>query len=137
MRLLATFLMLVPLAAQQPATPVPQPAQPAAQPADSAPPAEAPPQTSGDNWLQGSLELGYRSIPNISGNFDAYRSVVDLGQGPKLLDADFTLLNPSKILFDRADVHATSWGGDPYNTLRVDIQKDKIYRLIGDYRNIA
>ena len=63
--------------------------------------------------------------------------MVNLGEGPKLLDADFTLLNPSKRFFDRADVHATSWGGDPYNTLRVDVQKDKLYRLMADYRNIA
>ncbi|MGD0300168.1 MAG: hypothetical protein ABSE86_24010 [Bryobacteraceae bacterium] len=139
MRLLATLLWLVPLAAQEPATPAPAPAKPADQAADqtAAPPPAPPSQPTGDNWLQGSIELGYRWIPSNDGNYDAYRSVVNLGQGPKLLDADFTLLNPSKILFDRADVHATSWGGDPYNTLRVDIQKDKIYRLIADYRNIA
>jgi len=153
MRLLAAFLLLLPLAGQQPATPAPEPAKPAtpatpatpalepAKPADQpapapAAPAPAPDEPSGDNWLQGSIEVGYRWIPNIDGNFNAYRSVVNLGQGPKLLDADFSLLNPSKILFDRADVHATSWGGDPYNTLRVDIQKDKIYRLMADYRNI-
>jgi hypothetical protein len=130
MRLLAAFLLLIPLAAQEAAKPTPDAAKPADQ---AAPP---PPEASGDNWLEGSIEVGYRWIPSMDGNFNAYRSVINLGEGPKLLDADFTLLNPSKILFDRADVHATSWGGDPYNTLRVDIQKDKFYRLFADYRNI-
>jgi hypothetical protein len=130
MRFLPAFLLLIPLTAQEPAKPAPDAAKSADQ---AAPP---PPEPSGDNWLQGSIEVGYRWIPNMDGNFNAYRSVVNLGEGPKLLDADFTLLNPSKLLFDRADVHATSWGGDPYNTLRVDIQKDKFYRLLADYRNI-
>jgi len=134
MKLWATLLLILPLAAQDPQ-------KPAQQPADQTPPAPAsapaPSTASSDNWLQGSIELGYRWIPNIDGSRDTYRSVVNLGQGPKLLDADFTLFNPSKILFDRADVHATSWGGDPYNTLRVDIQKENWYRLIADYRNIA
>lgn len=135
MKFLAAFLLLIPLAAQETAKPAPDAAKPADQSAPA--PAPAPPDASGDNWLQGSIEVGYRWIPGMDGNFNAYRSVVNLGEGPKLLDADFTLLNPSKLLFDRADVHATSWGGDPYNTLRVDIQKDKYYRLLADYRNIA
>ena len=132
MRILAVFLLLIPVAAQEAAKPAPD----SAKPADQAAPAPPAPEPAGDNWLQGSIEVGYRWIPDIDGNFNAYRSVVNLGEGPKLLDADFTLLNPSKILFDRADVHATSWGGDPYNTLRVDIQKAKLYRLIADYRNM-
>ncbi|HLK17802.1 MAG TPA: hypothetical protein VKT81_02565 [Bryobacteraceae bacterium] len=131
MRLLTAFLFLIPLAAQDPVKPAADSAKPADQPAPAAP------EAAGDNWLQGSIELGYRWIPDLNGNLDAYRSVVNLGEGPKLLDADFTLFNPSKRLFDRADVHATSWGGDPYNTLRVEIQKEKIYRLLADYRNIA
>jgi hypothetical protein len=141
MKLLAAFLLLIPLAAQEAVKPAPDAAKPADQAAPAppapAPPTAAPPDASGDNWLEGSIEVGYRWIPGMDGNFNAYRSVVNLGEGPKLLDADFTLLNPSKLLFDRADVHATSWGGDPYNTLRVDIQKDKLYRLMADYRNIA
>ena len=48
----------------------------------------------------------------------------------------FTILNPSKRFFDRADFHASSWG-DPYNTLRADVEKDGLYRLTVDYRNIA
>jgi len=133
MRYVAAALIIVSLAAQD----APKPAEPAtaAPTAPAAPAATAKP--AGESWIEGSLEVGYRWIPNISGNFDAYRSVVNLGEGPKRLDADFTLRDPKKRVFDRADVHATSWGGDPYNTLRVDIQKDAWYRLTADYRNIA
>lgn len=111
-------------AAQEPAKPADQPAAPAAAPA-------------GESWFKGSLNLGYRWIPNIDGSRNTYRSVVNLGEGLRLLDADFTLLDPKKRLFDRADVHASSWGGDPYNTLRVDMQREGWYRLTADYRNIA
>src|SRR5271163_4953505 len=103
MRYLATFLLLVPLIAQEPAKP---PDQTAATPAPAAPP--APP---GENWFKGSFEAGYRWIPDIDGNFNAYRSVVNLGEGLKLFDADFTLRDPSKRFFDRADIRATGWGG--------------------------
>lgn len=162
MKLLAIFVLILPLCAQEPAKPggdqakpatesstqaadsqskppqeAEKPAQEAPKPAEQAAPAAPPAAPAGEGWLQGSFEVGYRWIPNISGNFNAYRSVVNLGEGPKLLDADFTLLDPSKRLFDRADVHATSWGGDPYNTLRVDIFKNGLYRLTADYRNIA
>lgn len=152
MKLLATLVFLIPLCAQEPPKPATdatapasdagKPAQdapkPAQEPAKPAEPAAAPPAApAGEGWLTGSIELGYRWIPNIDGNRNAYRSVVNLGEGPRLLDADFTLMDPKKRLFDRADVHATSWGGDPYNTLRVDIQRGGAYRLTADYRNIA
>ncbi len=120
-------------AAQQAPASQTQTAQAPAAPAPATPPAPA---AATDNWLQGSIQLGYRWIPNIDGSYDAYRSVINLGQGPKLMDADFTLLNPSKRFFDRADIHASSWG-DPYNTLRADVEKDGLYRLTVDYRNIA
>lgn len=153
MKILASLVLLIPLWAQdasQPADPQSsaaapaaaqdqsKPAQDAAQqaPAAQAPAAPPSPTAATDNWLQGSIQLGYRWIPNINGSFDTYRSVINLGQGPKLLDADFTLLNPSKRFFDRADIHASSWG-DPYNTLRADVEKDGLYRLTVDYRNIA
>lgn len=131
MKPLAILLLLVPLCAQEPAKPAQEPGKPAEQ---AAPETPAPPT---EGWLEGSFEVGYRWIPNIAGNRNAYRSVVNLGEGPKLLDADFTLLNPSKRFFDRAAVQATSWGGDPYNTLRVDIQRGGLYRLTADYRNVA
>lgn len=122
------------------ATPAPAAQATSASAAQATPsPAAIPPppaKPAGEDWLQGSIQLGYRWVPNIDGSFDTYRSVVNLGQGPKLMDADFTLLNPSHRFFDRADVHASSWG-DPYNTLRVDISKNDAYRFTVDYRNIA
>jgi hypothetical protein len=109
--------------------PAAQESTPAAQ-TTSAPAAQKP---SSDNWFQGSIQFGYRWIPNINGSDATYRSVINLGQGPKLLDANVTILNPSKRFFDRADIQTSSWG-DPYNTLRADVQKDGVYRLTVDYR---
>jgi hypothetical protein len=96
-------------------------------------PADAP----ADNVVSGSIELGYRFIPNISGSLNAYRSVVDLGEGPRIIGADFTVRDPTHRFFDEVDVHASGWGGDPYSTLRVDARKNGLYRLTVDYRNIA
>src|SRR6185503_11044578 len=85
----------------------------------------------------GSIELGYRWNTGIAGNFDAYRSVVNLGEGPKLLGADFTLLDPNKRLFDRIEARGSHWGDDPYSSLHVNARKARRYDLNVDYRNIA
>jgi hypothetical protein len=143
MRILATLIFLLPLCGQDQQSPPPDPAPQAAseskadqaKPAAAAAPAPAP--AAGEGWLTGSIEIGYRVIPNIDGSFNTYRSVVNLGEGPKLFNADFTLRDPKHRLFDRADVHASDFGGDPYSTLRVDVIKEKLYRLTADYRNIA
>jgi hypothetical protein len=90
-----------------------------------------------DNVVTGSIEVGYRWVPNISGSFNTYRSVVDLGEGPRLIGADFTIIDPTHRFFDQLDVHASGWGGDPYTTLRVEVRKAGFYRLTADYRDIA
>jgi hypothetical protein len=83
------------------------------------------------------VDFGYRWLTDIRGNFDEYRSVVDLGSGPKLFGLDFTIVDPKKRLFDRLDVRAYGWGGDPYTTAHLDVRKQGIYDLTFDYRNIA
>src|SRR5580692_12376565 len=98
-------------------------------------------QAANDNWLSGYIDLGYRWVTGVGGSFDTYRSVVDLGSGPKLLGLDFTILNTflpvGKRFFDRIDVRASDIGDDPYETMHVDIRKNKLYNFSGDYRNIA
>ncbi len=69
---------------------------------------------------------------------DTYRSLVDLGSGPKLLGADFTITDPKMPLVRPTSMFApTSWGDDPYGTLHVDASKSRIYDLRADYRDIA
>lgn len=88
-------------------------------------------------WLTGSLDAGYRRRTGIGGSANTYRSVVDLGTGLRLLGADFTLSDPKKRSFDRLDLQAAGWGGDPWRTLHVNARKSRLYDFTGDYRNIA
>jgi hypothetical protein len=123
-RLSALLLIVVPLAAQ---TPDPQPAA-----------AETPsPVPSGESWLTGSIDVGYRWRTDVGGSFDTYRSIVNLGSGPKLLGADFTLTDPTHRAFDQIRVRANSWGDDPYQTVHLDARKSKLYDFSADYRDIA
>ena len=123
----ALLLIVVPLAAQ---TPDPQPPQPSA--------AETPsPVPSAESWLTGSFDVGYRWRTDVGGSFDTYRSIVNLGSGPKVLGADFTLTDPRHRAFDQVRVRAYSWGGDPYQTVHLDAKKSKLYDFSADYRDIA
>jgi hypothetical protein len=132
MRYLLALILIVPALAQQPEQPAKPDAQAAAAPAKTESP--APPAT--EDWLTGSVDFGYRWVTD-AGNFQAYRSVVNLGEGPKLTGLDFTILDPKKRLFDRLDARANGWGGDPYSTAHVDARKLGVYDFSFDYRNIA
>jgi hypothetical protein len=123
--LLALFLAL-PLAAQQPASP----------PAAEEKKAEAPAPAAEQN-VTGSIEFGYRVRGQVRGREDTYRSLVDLAEGPRLFDADFSMQNPSRRVFDRIDLSAAGWGGEPHSRVRVDARKSGAYRLLTDYRNLA
>jgi hypothetical protein len=149
MRFLLALILLAPAFAQQP----PAQANPPAKPEEKA--AEAPTKTetkaeekpadksaespapSTESWINGSVDFGYRWLTDVKGNFQQYRSVVNLGEGPKLFGVDLTIQDPKKRLFDRIDARAYGWGGDPYSTAHLDMRKAKVYDLNFDYRNIA
>jgi hypothetical protein len=119
MRVLFIFVIAsLPLWAQTAATPAP---------------AAAP----GDDWLTGSVDLGYRWQTGVGGSVDTYRSIVDLGSGPKLVGADFTIADPKHRLFDQIDARAYSWGDEPYESLHIDVKKKKLYNFNFDFRDMA
>jgi hypothetical protein len=152
MRFLLALILLAPAFAQQspaqanpPAKPEEKAAEataqtetkaekPADKPADK--PAESP-APSTESWIDGSVDFGYRWLTNVNGNFQQYRSIVNLGEGPKLFGVDLTIQDPKRRLFDRLDARAYGWGGDPYSTAHVNMRRAKIYDLNFDYRNIA
>ena len=87
--------------------------------------------------LSGWIDFGYRWRTGVNGSLETYRSIVNLGSGPKLFGADFTLIDPKKRLFDTLHVLASGWGGDPYGTFHLDVSKAKRYRFDASYRDLA
>jgi len=91
--------------------------------------------------VSGYIDLGYRWQTGVHGSDATYRSIVDLGSGPKLFGADFTILNTvlpaGSRFFDRINIRLTDIGDEPYETYHLDISKAKLYTFTGDYRNIA
>jgi hypothetical protein len=98
------------------------------------PPPPPPPET---DWFSGYVDFGYRWVTGPGGNFQEYRSVVNLGDGPKLFGADFTIQDPKKRLFDVLTVRGIGWGDDPYTTAYVGARKQKLYDFRFDYRSFA
>jgi len=155
MRLLLALILMVPAFGQQsPPTAEPQapaqstqaqpnpPQEPAKTDDQSAKPkaddtSATNPAPSTEQWFTGSIDFGYRWLPSQAGNNDEYRSVVDLGHGPRLLGTEFTIIDPKKRLFDRIDARAYGWGGDPYSTAWLSAKKSGAYDLTIDYRDIA
>jgi hypothetical protein len=123
---LAFVLIVVPLVAQTPEPPAPQQT-----------PETPSPVPSGESWLTGSIDVGYRWRTDVGGSFNTYRSIVNLGSGPKLLGTDFTLTDPHNRGFDQIRVRANSWGDEPYQTLHLDAKKSKLYDFSADYRDMA
>jgi hypothetical protein len=122
-----------------------QEAQPPAAAAKSATPADQKaaestgesPVPATERLLTGSFDVGYRWRTGPAGNENVYRSLVDLGEGPKFLNADFSIFDPKRRWFDQIDTRAANWGDDPYTTLNVAAHKSRVYDFVSSYRNLA
>ena len=89
-----------------------------------------------DAW-SGAADVRSRWVSDITGSSQAYRSVVNLGEGPRLFEGDLRFERPGSRWADSASLMMTSWGGDPYNTAHFTARKRNLYELRFDYRNIA
>lgn len=102
-------------------------------PADAA--AESPAPATERN-LSGTIDVGARWLSGVSGDFRSYRSVVNLGEGPKLFGVEANYLNPDAKLMNRFSLAARNWGGDPFTTLHLSAERTRWWRLAADYRSL-
>lgn len=132
---------LLPLVAQEPAKPAePATNQEAQKPEEKKAEetkSEAAAATASDRTVTGSIDVGYRWVSDVGGNMDAYRTAVNLGEGPKVFNFDFSILNPSGKWYDKIRLFGNNWGGEPNSASRLDMSKQRVYDLSIDYRNIA
>jgi hypothetical protein len=133
MKALLLILGALPLLAQ-PAATTPAPATAPAATTTTDAPSPAP---STEPVLTGWIDLGYRWGTGIGGSLDTYRSIINLGSGPKFLGADFTLADPKHKWFDTIQVRADSWGDEPSSSVHVEAKKSGAYDFNADYRDFA
>ncbi|MBI4474128.1 MAG: hypothetical protein HY646_15770, partial [Acidobacteria bacterium] len=132
--LLCVMLAAIPGWAQTPEKQKPEEKSEAQQPAKTA-------DREGFKWglMEGrsEIEIGYRWISQ-AGNRDMYRSMINLGEGPKVLRSSLSLRSNygSGTLFDRLDLSIDNWGGDPYNTMRLSFSRMDLYEFRATYRNL-
>jgi hypothetical protein len=139
-----TLGIALPLVAQPPTAPPPaaqQPAPAAPAPQQSSPTATAgagpaSPVPSSESWLSGYLEASYRWRSDVGGSFETYRSIVNLGSGPKLIGTDFTILDRKKRFFDRVRVRGYDWD-DPWARFHLFAEKQTLYEFNAEYRRLT
>ena len=136
--LLAPLLCAQETASPKPAkeTASPEPAQETASPEPTKEPPPPAPVFGMDTT--GTLDVGYRWNVGLRGSEDLYRSLVNLGEGPRLLGANLTMNSPlgTGKYIDRLQLNASAWGGDPYSTLRLFAEKSGAYQFSFDYRKV-
>ncbi|MBI4890702.1 MAG: hypothetical protein HY821_08755 [Acidobacteria bacterium] len=86
--------------------------------------------------LSGYVDIGARWV-GWGGDYNTYRSVVNLRQGTRLIGSDVALTPKDSKLLDSLRLQMFNWGGDPYNTARITADKRGKYRYVGNYSNIA
>jgi hypothetical protein len=137
MKTILFILGSLPLLAQQPAAPVTPPAAPATPTPPATTSAAAPPVPSTEPVITGWIDLGYRWDTGVAGSLATYRSIINLGSGPKLLGTDFTLADPKHRFFDVIQVRADSWGDEPSSSVHLEARKSGVYDFNADYRDFA
>jgi opacity protein-like surface antigen len=85
--------------------------------------------------LYGKFLFGYRFV-DTSGTVERYKQDINLDDGLRLFN--FSLqITPNETfqnLFDRIDINMYNFGGDPYETFRLAIQKSGKYKFQYDRR---
>ncbi len=91
-----------------------------------------------DRQFSGSFMLGYRLV-DTDGVFTKYKEDINLEKGPRLFhfNLHFVPTGDLKKLFDTMDVRLYNFGGDPFESFGIDVQKYGTYKFQFDRRKSA
>ena len=91
-----------------------------------------------DNQFTGSFMLGYRMV-DTDGVFTKYREDINLEKGPRLFhfNLHFAPSGDLEKLFDTMDVRVYNFGGDPFESFGIEVQKYRTYKFQFDRRKSA
>jgi hypothetical protein len=81
----------------------------------------------------------WRSLRGSEAREDLYRTQLDLGEGPKVFSGEFFFApaEGANTLLDRLQINVSNWGGEPYNTARIRMAKNRVYEIDFVYQNSA
>jgi hypothetical protein len=85
--------------------------------------------------LHGSLLFGYRFV-DANGAVERYQQDINLDEGLRIFNFNLQITPDEtfKNLFDRIDINMYNFGGDPYESFRLAIQKSGRYKFQYDRR---
>ena len=91
-----------------------------------------------DDHFYGSFMMGYRLV-DTDGTFTKYKEDINLEKGPRLFHfkLHFAPKGDLKKLFDTMDVRVYNFGGDPFESFGIDVQKYGTYKFKFDRRKSA
>lgn len=80
--------------------------------------------------FDGRIVLGFRNV-DVGGTVTKYREDINQSDGPRLMDFDFNLTpqGTAKAFADRITLDADNLGDDPFQSLRLGIDKFGTYRF--------
>lgn len=88
-----------------------------------------------ENTFYGKFLFGYRFV-DTSGTFEKYKEDINLDEGVRLFSFSlhYTPKEKLKKFLDRLDVNVYNFGGDPFETLALSLQKYGKYKFQYDRR---
>jgi hypothetical protein len=96
-----------------------------------------PEETKAEQPFRSEVELGVRWIQGINGNLDTYRSMINLGEGPRIVGWDMKYDPPSLSFLKKAEFRGAGWGGDPSSWMQFRAEDPRYYRFTADHRSTA
>lgn len=93
-------------------------------------------QDSGEYW-NGFADVRNRFVQDVGGDLQVYRSIVNLGEGPRLYEGELRYERPGGRWADEFTLTGDALGGDPSNCVFLGMSLDEAYDLRLHYRNFA